>query len=305
MANIFANIYVCDLSFKYNGKDDDETIYRKLLKFEDLFNVINSYKEDNELLLNSENFINTVIFKDGTTVENMLDETDNTLRNKHKRDIHSLFISIISKCKSAKGYSYADMLELLKEVYNSETEVNALAAMNKIEDIPENNQILYHPTSFFHFRQYLISKATLEPKAFLDEIRKYFRTLIFPIDDKEILQGISECLPSHKKKLIQGLSVLESNFLPEANIIQSKNKTDFLHGFAIKYGIDDASFEGGHKKNGLYCKFMIDDNELRIYCGPHLKFYNKDNGEPGHARIYFNWDPNFEHVFIGLICQHI
>ena len=302
---MIADLFICDKSFAYNQIDSLQEINKKILQMKGLFDAIKKHKTDNKLRLQTENFIQTIIYPDGTTIEDIIWKTQE-LKGKISRDVLNLFQSLITQSKQCT-FSYNDMIEALGPEYETEDECNGIIAMNKIIKLDECKQVLYDEKGFYRFRHYYLGKYPKNAKYFLIQIDQYFNKIKLSKDRKYMEERIAEVL--HKSdKIIKVLTVLNDSFEEE---FKQKDKDGhyninaFLDALAKRHNIDEGSVEGSKTKNELLCYFEGWDG--KHYCGPHLKYKpNNNNPHEDQLRIYFCWnEKDLTYIYIGLKCRHV
>ena len=294
---MIANLYICDKSFAHNGTDTIVDVNKKIIQMKDLFDTINEYKAENKLNVQTENFIQTIVYPDGITIQDIIWKTQE-LKEKISRDVLNLLQSYYQKFTRCT-FSYNDMLEVLRPEYETDEECNGIIAMNKIAELDECKQVLYNKTGFYVFRRYYIGKYPKDAKHFLCEIEKYFPKIKLSKDRKYMEERIEEVLPK-SDKIIKCLTVLNDFFKEEFEQKEKdghNNINTFLDALAKRHGIDEGSVEGTNAKAELSCYF--EGRSEKQYCGPHLKY--KPNSREAHKdqlRIYFCWDEkSLEYIY--------
>lgn len=313
---MIANIYICDKSFAYNGSDTLRDLQKRILGMRNLLYVIKEKQHENKLYLQHENFIKTVIYGDGDTVESVIFGTEDKqreMKDKYTRDVYNIMLSIFN-CPHSP-FSHEDMMEMLSEEYEDENNCNGVVAMNELSEFPKTKQILYDEKGFYQFRRYYIGKLVKEPIVFMEQIESYYDNLILNSDLIFFKDKLSEVLESHGSCIIKCLTALSENFKKEyrgQGCIKADNPSMFLELFAKSNGLDDGSFEGKNEKCQLNCEFRKDKSlkckeKVMLYCGPHLKMYHDDKGRDNqHMRVYFAWDKdNLDVVYVGMISSHV
>nr|WP_321332022.1 hypothetical protein [uncultured Bacteroides sp.] len=264
---------------------------RKLLELNELVEKIKRRREDNEFFLNNDTFLKTQILADGTTIEGII-----TLQNKIPRDLINLFFTIFKVCKKNK-LSFEDLISYLS--LEDEDNCTALIALNYIEELPKNRQVLINYKSWLQFRRYYLGKYPKSPEYFLSECEKYFENLKIHPDN---VRHLKDVLYSHSKKIICYLGCLNDSFAAEFKN-SHKDLIHFMKIFAGNHNLDGASFEGT-KKDCFKFIFPKEDSTEEVYCEPHLKIYRDDCGNVDqHCRIYFKNEQNI--IFVGFIGKHL
>lgn len=101
---MIANLYLSSESFKHNGTDSDNVVTEKLVDFHDLVDTLLNYRDDNKLYVFKDGFLNSPLFQDGTTVQDIFEDPSNSL-TKYGKDAVTLFlvssnISMMSRVQS-------------------------------------------------------------------------------------------------------------------------------------------------------------------------------------------------------------
>ncbi len=292
---MIASLYICCKSFLHNGIDSDREVEMKLFTFGDLFDRV-SKMSDNKFHLNNENFLDTVLLSDGTTI---LDIISN--KRRIQQDCLILFLKAFKNCKKNK-LTFSELLEYLElEDCNN---CNALIVLNHIDDLPKNRQILSNYTEWVKFRRIYLGKYPKNPEFFLSECRKYYDKLIIHEDN---IQSAKKVIETHSQSIVVYLGYLNDHLIDEYKA-SAPDFIGFLNYFATKYGIDEASFEGS-KESVFYFTFNIEGTPINAYCEPHLKMYKDDAGNQNqHCRIYFQKPDTSKGdcpIYVGFIGKHL
>ena len=314
---MIADIFVCDKSFVFNGLDGLRDFQLKVLGMRSLFSAIESKRTENHMYLQHENFINTIISKDGDTIGRLVlgsDDEQRQMKLKYNRDVINLLKSLFNTTRRCT-YNYEDMIEVLSDDYEEKNVCNGVVAMNHLPEFPETKQILYDEKGFYQFRRYYIGKLVKNPAEFMEQIESYFDNLILNADVVFFQEKLREVIDTHGLCIINCLTALSENFKKEfgkKGSIKADNLPNFLDQFAKCNGLDGGSFEGSNEKLELNCRFRTceddkRDREVEFYCGPHLKMYHNDEGQDNqHMRVYFAWDEsNLDVIYIGMISSHV
>lgn len=292
---MIASLYICCKSFLHNGIDSDREVEMKLFTFGDLFDRV-SKMSDNKFHLNNENFLDTVLLSDGTTI---LDIISN--KRRIQQDCLILFLKAFKNCKKNK-LTFSELLEYLElEDCNN---CNALVVLNHIDDIPKNKQILSKYDEWVQFRRMYLGKYPKNTEYFLSECRKYYDKLVMHEDN---IQSAKKVIETHSQSIVLYLGYLNDHLIDELKT-STYDFAGFLKYFASKYSIDKASFEGT-KKSVFNFTFNMNGTPVNAYCEPHLKIYSDDAGnKKQHCRIYFQKPDTSDadcFIYVGYIGEHL
>jgi hypothetical protein len=304
-----ASLYICDKSFAYNGTDKLSDIYVKIISLNGMIGYIKSFGSENQLFVNSNNFLDTIIF-DGCTIKDIIFKNGNFKCN---RDVENILRSIITNYSTHSSFNYEDMLECLSDEYEDENNCNGLIVFNIIDTISKKNQILCTKDDFLRFRRYFVGKLVKDPEYFSMQIERYYDNLILNQDHAFFCGELSKVIEVYGNGIIHCLNVLNDFFLEEFRKecgLKAVNISPFLRSFAHNHSVRDASTEGKHKKESLNCSFRLNkepncNKVFSRYCGAHLKMYKDDVGEKNHMRVYFAWNEDSDYVYIGMITSHV
>lgn len=293
---MIANLYLSSESFKHNGTDADNVVTEKLVDFHDLVDTLLNYRDDNKLYVFKDGFLNSPLFQDGTTVQDIFEDPSNSL-TKYGKDAVTLFFSIFKHFHDEQS-TIDDIKEYLE--WEDENNCHGVLVFNSTSSLPRNHQVISNVAGWLSFRRHYLAKYPKSPEFFAKELCKYFPRIIF---HSSLSQQISDVYTTHSFSIISCLSVLENNLVSDyANY--GKDFIGFLNWFAGKYHLDGASFEGTKDK-----KFEFDfTDQTVVYCEPHLKMYRDDSGNTNqHCRIYFGKPKTShdEHIYVGCICKHL
>lgn len=298
-----AHLYICDITFAHNGTDDDTMVYDKLLRFREFFTRVSDTesqdKQQDFFYLMKENFGNTPILMDGTTVVELLDY-QTCMCKFHNHDLATVFWSLFKRCRDTHA-NISDMIEYLalEDVEN----LQAIVVMNKSNELPETIQVLSTYESWLAFRRYYLAKYPVSVDNFLSEAKRYFPQLLIHDSTKDSLKDV---LLSHTHGIVKCLSVLNDNLIKDFRS-QHTDMVNFLPWFSAQYKFDGASLNGGGNKERFTYTFVGKEGDSReAYCEAHLKLNSNDCGDSRqYCRIYFA-KPNSSdiNVYVGAICRH-
>lgn len=291
-----AELYICNGTFAYNGKDSVEDVRRKLSDFQILMDKIRKYHDENVLYIVKEEFGNCVLFDDGKNIMEFISDYHNTV-NTYGKDIYTLFLSILKHCQNTT-LTLNDMKEFL--TMDDEQSCSAILVLNPLDGYDEHVQVLSNVNGWLKFRRHFLAKYPQNEDFFIKESKKYFPSLCIHEHTKTT---ISDVLNSHPQRIIAYLTVLNDFLITEFKDNGGNDLNVFLPWFASKHHLDGASFEGG--KDDKF-KFTF-PNGIEAYCEPHLKMYKDDVGNYNqHCRIYFKKPQEGEiKVYVGCICRHL
>lgn len=314
---MIANIFVCDRSFAFNGKDTLEDLRRKILGMKSLFSAIEKKRSENNLYVQHENFSNTVFSGDGDTIGMLVlgtEEDQRKMKIKYSRDVFNLMFMIFNNTKRSI-FTHEDMVSFLSEEYEEPDTCYGVVAMNSLDEFPATKQVLFNEKGFYSFRRHYIGKLVNDTDEFIQQVESYFDNLILNSDRHYFKEKLQEVIATHGVCIINCLIALSEDFKEEMlgnGIIEAPNSSLFLRQFAKSHGLDDGSFEGKNEKIELNCSFLRtrDDaclERISFYCGPHLKMFHDDKHRNDcHMRVYFAWDNNnLNYIYIGMITSHV
>ncbi len=262
-----AYLYICDCTFHHNGSDTDKDVYEKVVRLGEMFQAIRHHRNENTLQINTENFLNTKLLGDNSTIKNILWEAK---AKQCPRDAHVILLSLINTTPSC-SYSYQDMIDTLSDDFEDENNINALVAMNKVDNIPESRQVLYDVEGFYRFRRYYVEKyPSQDPMTFLRDIGNYYDHIELNSDRKPLASKMENVM-NRAKDIAHALTALNDDFFKEYNDKEKDGLHDtnhFLDAFAKRHSMDGGS-TGRNKHKELYYNF---EGKGTLYCGPHLKF---------------------------------
>ena len=314
---MIANIFVCDRSFAFNGTDTINDLCKKILGMRALFSAIEERRSENVLYLQHENFMDTIISKDGDTVGKLIFGTEDEqfqMKQKYSRDVYNLMLSIFKNTQRSV-FSHQEMLEYLTDDFEEKDACYGIVAMNHLEDLPESKQVLYDEKGFLKFRRYYIGKLINDSEEFIDQIESYYENLILNSNREFFKKKLNEVVESHGVCIINCLTALSEKFKDEISgkgEIDEVNLSKFLEHFAKSNNLDDGLFEGKNEKEELNCRFPKTREKgcletINLYCGPHLKMYHDDKKKDDrHMRVYFAWDnENLDYIYVGMISSHV
>lgn len=295
---MIASLYICSLSFQYNGKDTIDNVCEKIRDFTSLADYIwENHIDDNKFFINKEKLPQVIVY-DNLTLSDILFSPTSPLR----REIKFLFSATLSKATSTNVFNNNDLVSYLS--LESPEECQGIVVLNKLHDLPDSKQIFSSIQGWLNFRRFFLSKYPKSPEFFISEAEKYFPKLLF---SENICSKLNEVLSTHSKKIVEGLSILNDYCFNDWNSY-SGDAVTFIEHFAKKHG-SEGSFEGT-KKAALKAKFKKKNRkeEFECYCEPHLKYNEDDYGNTRqYMRIYFqhpNASPD-EYIYIGYIMKHI
>jgi len=294
---MIAQLYLLSESLKYNGKDTECVLLKKMNAFVEDLKYIYKYREENRIMIDPAIYNVNIFF--GKKLFDIIDLLE--------RDGRNLLYSVLGNTSSQTDLK----MEAIKNecLNHNQDNCSAILAFNTIENIVEEVIIVYDKQSWFDFRRKFLGKYPQDSDYFIEECKKYFENLFFHDNNKKSVNGY---LSNFSIKIVKYLSDLNDDFKPfyEQNRNIS-NTNDLLKKFSVMHSHDEhASLQGNHEKKDM---LTFTFNTQKICCEPHLKIsksdrYPKDPKDDYAVRIYFHFGLiNVENgrILIGSIGPHI
>lgn len=278
---MIANFYIIPESLKNEHLNDEEYLI-SLENFISEYSKILEFKEENKIII--QNNIYEVTLPNGYTLADFLYSSDIPLGGKEV-SIKRFLSNIFSKL-SHEEITIDDIKE--KIANNSIDNCYGIISLSEIEEIADENQIIYDKGSWLKFRRHHLGVYFGNAEYFIDECKKYFSQLYFHENNytsvDEILDGFTEKIIFH----LVALNDILPDFLSKANTFN--NHTDLLSQFSHTSLLDDKATLQGNNKDKLTFGFTNEEGEIEnVICEPHMKLCVNDNsdGHKYHNRIYF------------------
>lgn len=293
---MIANLYICNRSFNWNGKDSLIDFKTKMYKFQKMIEKVSEYKEDNMLFVFKDGLMNTTILP-GVDFVKLLCDHEFAVEN-IGHECYVILLAMLKHCKETKA-----KLHDIKEYMTIEDSDNChgVIVFSPIKNLRKKFQVISTVEGWFRFRRCYLGKYPKNTSFFLEECKKYFPALMIHSSNHSALRGYLE---SHPQIIIRYLSLLNDHFLKEF-LHSGSDLVSFLPMFAKEYNIEGASLEGS-KDPKFY--FQFDDEIKKLaYCEAHLKMYHDDNGNDNqHCRVYFSKPQAQEKfLYVGHIGNHL
>jgi hypothetical protein len=314
---MIANLYLHTDSFLYNGSDTFEEFSSKFQKFVSDLSVMKVERGENIIYV-TERFCVVNIFEDKTIFDLAV-----SLQTEEKNLLYSILGNTSQECDLS-----LDQLKSKCKYQEDESECHSIIVFNAPNTTTHSDQnyinfdeyeIVYNKSSWIYLRRQILGNHPQEANHFIEECKKYFPSLFFHDNNKEVVGKYLKYIP---RKIIYYLSCLNDCFLNFRHSYENRENTNnMLRDFAFRYNMDDeASLQGNPSKRvDLIYKFprKKDASLKEIHCEPHLKInkyddnYKKkktDDEDKFCARIYFHFgDPEIKEniILIGSIGPHI
>ena len=293
---MIANLYICNRSFNWNGKDSLIDFKTKMYKFQKMIEKVSEHKEDNMIFVFKEGLMTTTILP-GVDFVKLLSDREFAIEN-IGHECYVILMGMLKHCKETKA-----KLHDIKEYMTIEDSDNChgVIVFSPIKNLDGKYQVISTVEGWFRFRRYYLGKFPKDTHFFLEECKKYFPALMIHSSNNSTLRWY---LNSHPQVIVRYLSSLNDHFSKEF-LDSGYDLVNFLPLFAAKYDIEEASLEG-NKDDKFYFQFDDELNKL-AYCEAHLKMYHDDNGNDNqHCRIYFCKPQHQEKfLYVGHIGDHL
>jgi hypothetical protein len=279
---MIAKFYIVPESLSDENLSNDDFLISLENFISDYHNLI-EYKDENKIYIQAN--VYDVELPNGRTLGEFIYSQD--LDSKGKDRSLKQFLSSVFQKLPTVDISINDIKENIK--HNSIDSCVGIISLIKVEEIADENQIIYDKNSWFGFRRYHLALFYGDADYFINECKKYFPDLFF--HDNNYL-SIGKILTGFSLKIIRHLEGLHDK-LP--NLLAKKeysNHTDLLVKFSNEAGLDEnATLEGGNKTR-LKFEFINSDKEIEeLVCEPHMKLCknDSDDGVYYYYRIYFHF----------------
>ncbi len=299
---MIANFYIIPESIK-NDNLTDEQFLSSLDNFISEYYKILEFKEENKIII-QEN-IYEITLPNGNTLADFLYSPDVPLEGKQIA-IKKFLSSIFSKL-SHEQININDIKEQI--AHNSLDNCYGIISLTEIEEIANENQIIYDKGSWLKFRRHHLGLFFGDSKYFIDECKKYFSELFFHDNN---YNSVGKILDGFSSKIIIHLVALNDklpDILKKSNTF--KNHTDLLNYFSRESSLEEDATLQGSDKGKLKFSFINEDNNMEdVICEPHMKLCSNDSSD-GHYyynRIYFYFGKKSiekSKILVGHIGVHI
>ncbi len=287
-------------SLQRKENEDIVHIVDKLERCNEVALYVKHHSEAHDFSYWKEEFLNTVIFEDGTTVQELLLQP-----KKHGslgKDLSPVIINIIKVAKQSELFlsSLDEDLTSRKNSRNDENDIGLVLC--DIESPFETTIGCSADILELHFN--ILQSGRLTVGNLKSEGKYAFENLIFSkLNDS----GFKDVAKSHHDGIMKALKLLNASFSKEYfELRESLDKGKALESFGINHKeIDGCSSEA--YESSFDVEFEMEDGAKIIKtCTPHLKLNYNDRRQYGnYARIYFALpeDKNSP-IFVGRIIPH-
>ena len=298
---MIARFYIIPESFSSDNLDNSE-FTSSLESFISDYNNFLDYKEENEIIIQNE--IYNVVFPNGISLAEFLFTPNPQIQGKElalKKFLSNVLLKL--------PHEEIDK-DLIKEQIgsNSLDGCYGIISLSKIDNIANENQVIYSKDSLIDFRRFHLGLFFSDAEYFIDECKKYYSKLLF---HEKNYKSIAEILKGFSNKIIFHLNGL-NDILPSLLIKKEfNNHTELLETFTEMASLDEIATLEGKNKDRLGFEFINDEGKSEeVICEPHMKLSKSDNSD-GHYyknRIYFSFGKeNIENskILVGHIGEHL
>jgi hypothetical protein len=299
---MIANFYIITESFT-NETMTDENFFSSLDSFIGDYHNLIEYKEDNKIYIQDEVF--EMKFHKGYTLAQFIYSNDIVLNGKEK-SIKQFLSSIFLKLPQTQ----ASLDDLKSKIDNNSLEsCTGIISLFKINDIADENQIVYDTNSWYYFRRYHLGLFFGEANYFINECIKYFPQLFF---HEKNYSSVGKILNNFACKIVKHLGALNDVLPVIINKGGYSNHTDLLTQFSNSAHLDEKATLEGSNKGRLKFKFTnkVNGKTEELICEPHLKLSRNDTDDSTYFknRIYFHFGKsNIEEskILVAHIGEHL
>lgn len=296
-----ASFYIIPESFSQENLSNEQYVLSLQNFISDYHNFI-EHKDDNKIIIQDD--VYSVTLPNGKTLGDFLYSTDSSIKGREK-SLKKFLSSVFSKLPN-ENIDIAEIKERIKN--NSIEKCVGVISLSIIDEIADENQVIYDKDSWLHFRRFHLGLYFGDEEYFINECKKYYSKLYFHENN---YTSISKILKDFSGKIIFHLNGLNDK-LPELVIEGGyNNHTELLGKFSVEAKLDQtATLEGGSKAR-LKFSFVNDKGETKdIICEPHMKlcFDDANNGVFYNHRIYFYFgkkDIENHKILVAHIGEHL
>nr|WP_294923454.1 hypothetical protein [uncultured Flavobacterium sp.] len=298
---MIANFYIIPQSFDHDAISN-EKFFSSLENFiADYHNLI-MYKDENNIYIQEDVF--EVQLANGHNLSQFIYSNDIVLNGK-ERSLKQFLSNVFSKLPTVK----IDIDELKTQLKNNSIEsCTGIISLFKIDNIADENQIVYNTNSWYSFRRYHLGSFFGDQDYFINECIKYFPKLFF---HEKTYTSVGKILNNFACKIVRHLEAL-NDVLPTVINKGYSNHTDLLTQFSNSAQLDEKATLEGSNKSRLKFKFInkATGKIEELVCEPHLKLSKNDKDDATYFknRIYFHFGKiNIEEskILVAHIGEHL
>lgn len=296
---MIANFYIVPESLCSENMSQEDFI-SSLMGFISEYHLLSKYKSDNNIFIQKD--VYDIILPNGESLADFAFSQKHTCGQ--ERSLKTFLSSILTKLPS-QDISLDQLKEGIKN--NSLESCIGIISFVEIDDLANENQIIYDVNSWLDFRRHHLGLYHGDNNYFITECVKYYPELLFHENNSV---SVNQILVDFSQKIVFHLNALH-DVLPKLLVNQNLNHTDLLKEFSLKAGLDEIATLEGSNKTRLKFSFKNDKGENEdVICEPHIKLStnNTNDGTYYYHRIYFSFGkPNIQNskILIAHIGKHL
>ena len=294
------HIFLFHPSLQMQEGDSDVQIVDKLLRCREVAVYVKHHSEAHDFSFWKKEFLNTIIFEDGTTVQGLL--LDPKKQGYLGKDIGSIILKILNEAKNSNLPLTSLDEELVAREKEQKDESDIGMVLCDVVSPFETTIGCSADILELHFN--IIQAGRLTAMKLKSEGKYAFENLIF----SELSDGgFKEVAKSHHDSILKALKLLNASFSKEFfELKKSLEKEKALEAFGINHEeIDGCSSEAYERSFDVEFE-MEDGTKMVKTCTPHFKLnYNDQRQYGNYARIYFALPEDKDApIFVGRIIPH-
>lgn len=291
------HIFLYHPSLQNNG-EDNSTMVDRLMVCRDVVVYIDRFPQAHDIQYWKEEFLSTTLFKDGTTIEELIYNPKQI--GFQGKEVTQLILKIIKDVKASDIHFESLKRDLATRESKQECDIGLVVC----KMTTPFQKVVTSCDDIVNLHLDIITAGRITSEKLRSEGKYVFENLIFSkLNDAEF----KEVVRTHPKKIIGALKLLNACFSVEYHKLRvSKSHDEALEEFGITHKeIDGCSSEA--YESSFDIEFELEDGSKVVKrCTPHLKLDSNDLNQSKHyARIYFAIpDSPDSSIYIGRIIKH-
>lgn len=296
---MIANFYIVPESLCYENMSQEDFL-SSFMGFISEYHLLNKYKKDNNIFIQKD--VYDIILPNGESLADFAFSPKQTCGE--ERSLKNFLSSILTKLPQ-QDINLDQLKEGMKN--NSLESCIGIISFVEIDDLANENQIIYDVNSWLDFRRHHLGLYHGDNEYFIAECIKYYPDLFFHENNSA---SVNQILAEFSQKIVFHLNALH-DVLPKQLVDQNCNQTDLLKKFSLEASLDEIATLEGSNKTRLKFSFKNEKggNE-EVVCEPHIKLCtnNTNDGIYYFHRIYFSFGrPSIQSskILIAHIGKHL